>query len=320
MTHRFTRHRLLLSLVALVLALPLAACGGDKPATEAAPTESAAPADAFPVTLDAANGKVTIDVRPARIVSLSPTATEMLFAIGAGDQVEAVDQDSNYPADVPTTDLNGFEPNIEAIAGYEPDLVIASNETGNLEKSFKALDIPFLLQPAAATLDDTYAEILELGDATGHPDEALDVVDSMLKDIAEIRGSLPTLDEPLTYFHELDDTYFTATSKTFIGQVYGILGLQNIADEADGAGSGYPQLSAEYILKADPDLVFLADTKCCNQSPETVAERPGWDQLTAVKNDGVIALDDDIASRWGPRVVDYLRTVAAAVTEVAGQM
>jgi iron complex transport system substrate-binding protein len=244
----------------------------------------------------------------------------MLFAIGAGDQVVAVDQDSNYPPDVPTTELNGFEPNIEAVAGYDPDLVIASNETGNLEKSFTALDIPFLLQPAAITLDDTYAELEELGDVTGHPQEASDVVDSMITDIAEIRASLPTLDEPLTYFHELDDTYYTATSKTFIGQVYAILGLENIADEVKGAGSGYPQLSQEYILRSDPDLIFLADTNCCDQSPESVAKRPGWGELTAVIDDGVVPLDDDIASRWGPRVVDYLRTVAAAVAEAADRM
>jgi len=271
----------------------------------------------FPITVDAANGEVTLEEQPTRIVSLSPTATEMLFAIGAGDQVEAVDKDSNFPAEAPTTDINGFEPNIEAIAGYRPDLVVASNETGNLEKSFEALGVPFLLQPAAATLTDTYAQLEELGDATGHAGEADEVVDGMKEDIAEIKSSLPELDEPLTYFHELDDTYFTATSKTFIGQVYGILGLENIADEAKGAGSGYPQLSAEYILRADPDLVFLADTKCCNQSPASVAKRPGWDQLSAVREGGVISLDDDIASRWGPRVVDYLRTVAAAVEEAA---
>lgn len=301
----------------LALALLLGGCGTDT-TPQVTPTEDAA--SAFPVTVEAANGKVTLEQRPSRIVSLSPTATEMLFAIGAGDQVAAVDQDSNYPPGVPTTNLNGFEPNIEAIAGYEPDLVVASNETGNLEKSFTALGIPFLLQPAATTLDDTYEELDELGDVTGHPQESRDVVDSMVEEIAEIRDSLPTSDEPLTYFHELDDTYFTATSKTFIGQVYATLGLVNIADEAKGAGSGYPQLSAEYILKADPDLIFLADTKCCNQSPETVANRPGWDQLTAVKHDGVIPLDDDIASRWGPRVVDYLRTVAEAVAEAAGRM
>jgi iron complex transport system substrate-binding protein len=110
---------------------------------------------------------------------------------------------------------------------------------------------------------------------------------------------------------------YTVNSKTFIGNVYGVLGLKNIADAAPQSGSpGYPQLSAEYLLSADPNLVFLADTKCCKQSAQTAAKRPGWNQLQAVKNGHVVALDDDIASRWGPRVVDFLRTIAAAVQSV----
>ena len=266
--------------------------------------------------VDAANGKVTLDERPERIVSLSPSATEMLFAIGAGDQVAAVDDQSNFPPEAPTSDLSGLEPNIEAVASYDPDLVVASNETGQLQRSFDALDIPFLLQPAAATLDDSYGQIEELGVLTGHADEAEAVRAAMRAEVAEVVESLPELDEPLTYFHELDDTYFTVTSQTFIGGVYGLVGLENIADAADKSGSGYPQLSAEYILEADPDLVFLADTKCCGQSASTVAKRPGWSGLSAVQNDAVIGLDDDVASRWGPRVVDLLRIVAAAVADV----
>jgi iron complex transport system substrate-binding protein len=133
--------------------------------------------------------------------------------------------------------------------------------------------------------------------------------------IAEIVQSVPDFEQPPTYYHELDDTYFTVTSKTFIGEVYKLVGLRNIADKADKAGTGYPQLSAEYILDADPDFIFLADTECCNQTPQKVAQRPGWDQITAVRNGAVIAVADDIASRWGPRVVDFLEIVAGAVAE-----
>lgn len=316
MTHRSTLHRLPLLLFVVALALPLVACGERDPASQADATPTPAVAAQFPVTIEAANGKVRIQQRPARVVSLSPTATEMLFAIGAGEQVIAAEENSNYPPEAPATDLSGFEPNVEAIAEYEPDLVVASNDPGDLEDSIEALGIPFLLQPAAATLDDTYAQLRELGVATGHEDEALDVIDSMLKEIDDIRSSLPTFDEPPTYFHELDDTYYTATSKTFIGTIYGALGIRNIADKADKDATGYPQLSAEYIIDADPDLIFLADTKCCGQSAETVARRPGWDQITAVRNGNVVELDDDIASRWGPRVVDFLRTAADAVAEL----
>ena len=299
----------------IAVVLLFAACGTDT-APQATPTQGAATA-VYPVTVDAANGAVTLEQQPTRIVSLSPTATEMLFAIGAGDQVIAAEENSNFPPEAPETKLSGFEPNVEAVAGYEPDLVIASNEPGDLESSIEALDIPFLLQPAAETLDDTYEEIEELGELTGHTSEAAAVVEKMRADIAELQAGLPTFDTAPTYFHELDDNYFTATSETFIGRVYAELGLTNIADAADKDGSGYPQLSAEYIIDADPDLIFLADTKCCGQSAATVAARPGWDQITAVREGGVVELDDDVASRWGPRVVDFLRAVADAVAGLA---
>jgi iron complex transport system substrate-binding protein len=271
---------------------------------------------AFPVTVDAAHGPVEIAARPARIVSLSPTATEMLFAIGAGDQVVAVDDQSDYPADVPTTDLSGFEPNVEAIATYEPDLVVAASRSGL--KSLDDLAIPLLVQPTAETLDDTYEQIEELGAATGHIAEATEEVDTMRSRIEEIVASVPDFDGAPTYYHELDDTYFSVTSETFIGKVYGLAGLENIADAADKAGSGYPQLSAEYILEADPDFIFLADSECCNQTPARVSQRPGWDQIRAVQNGNVVDVGDDISSRWGPRVVDFLEIVVDAVRGHAG--
>jgi len=271
---------------------------------------------AFPVTVAATNGAVSIKHRPLRIVSLSPTATEMLFAIDAGSQVVAVDDDSNYPPQAPMTKLSGFQPNVEATAKYTPDLVVISNDTGNLTKSLQALSIPVLLEPAAASLDDTYSQIQQLGVATGHVTDAAGLVASMKSQIQQLVASEPTFSHPLTYYHELDQTYYTATSKTFIGKVYSLLGLKNIADQAKGATSGYPQLSAEYIIKANPDVILLADTKCCGQSLKTVSKRPGWDEVTAVRWGVVVALDDDVASRWGPRVVDFVRTVVQALTEL----
>jgi iron complex transport system substrate-binding protein len=302
--------RSLLSLAwLLAVALVAAGCGQD-----GARSDAAAPGGqgaAFPVTLDTPAGKLTLDQRPARIVSMSPTATEMLFAIGAGDQVAAVDSNSNYPEEAPRTDLSAYEPNLEAIAGYKPDLVVYSDDPGDLAAGLGKLAIPALQQPAAKTLDDTYAQLDQLGRATGHLPEAAQLATTMRAEIAKIAAAKPA--HQLTYYHELDKNLYTATSKTFIGQLYAQLGLENIADAADKDGSGYPQLSAEYIVKADPDLIFLADTKCCGQTARTVAARDGWDDLTAVKTGGVVELDDDVASRWGPRVVDFLTTVAAKV-------
>ncbi|HSH21935.1 MAG TPA: ABC transporter substrate-binding protein [Candidatus Caenarcaniphilales bacterium] len=267
------------------------------------------------MTIEAANGEVTIDDRPTRIVSLSPTATEMLFAIGAGEQVEAVDDNSNYPPEAPTSDLSGFEPNAEAIAGFDPDLVVISYSTGEIEEALAAVDIPVLLLSAATTLDDTYEQIEQLGLATGHQAEAAAVVSSMQSRIEELVEAAPEFQDPVTYYHELDPTFFTTTSATFIGQIYDLVGLENIADAAAAGAPDYPQLSAEYIVDADPDLIFLADTKCCGQSLETIADRPGWDQMSAVENGAVVELDDDVASRWGPRVVELLATVVEALEE-----
>jgi iron complex transport system substrate-binding protein len=287
------------------------------PATEAPPTTGAADSNAgtFPVTIAAANGEVTLQEQPGAIVSLSPTATEMIFAIGAGPQVTAVDDQSSYPPEAPLTDLSGFEPNVEAIAAKQPDLVVVADDTAGLTASLGKLGIPVLSLPAAATFDDVYTQIEQLGVATGHVGDAAELEAQMKDEIDGIVKQLPKSPEPLSYYHELDNTYFSATSKTFIGQVYGLLGLENIADAADKDGSGYPQLSQEYIIQEDPDLIFLADTICCGQSAETVAARPGWGELTAVKSGGVVPLSDDVASRWGPRVVDYLQQVADAVAK-----
>ena len=256
---------------------------------------------------------------PQRIVSISATATEMLFAIGAGPQVVAVDDQSNFPASAPTTKLSSYEPNAEAIAGYRPDLVVISNDTKNLKAQLTKLAIPVLVSPAATTLEDSYREIAELGDATGHPAEAASLVTRLRARVDELTTGLAPRTKPLTYYHELDNTLYSATSKTFIGQVYALAGLRNIADPADKTSGGYPQLSAEYLVKSDPDLVFLADTKCCKQTAATFAKRPGFARLKAVRNGRVVLLDDDIASRWGPRIVDFLSQVIAVVKTVPAQ-
>jgi iron complex transport system substrate-binding protein len=265
----------------------------------------------FPVTIEAAgDNTVTVPRRPERIVSLSPTATEILFAIGAGPQVVAVDEASSYPAEAPRTGLSGYTPNLEALASYRSDLVVYSSDPGELGSALTTLGTPGILQPPAGRLEDTYRQIGELGRATGHPAEASELIDSMKRRIASITEPAAERGSPMTYYHELDEGYYTAGSKTFIGEIYGLLGLVNIAD---AAGTGYLQLSAEYIVQANPDLIFLADSRCCGQSAATVAARPGWDRIDAVKNGAVFPLDDDVASRWGPRSVDFLQAIAESL-------
>ena len=249
-----------------------------------------------------------------RIVSLSPTATEMLFAVGAGDLVVAVDAFSNFPAEAPVTELSGWEPNLEAIAGYEPTHVFSSGPIEGLD----ALSIENVVLPAAATFDDVYSQIEQVGAATGHVGDAAEVVANMQSDIQAVLDALPERETALTYYHELDNTLYSVTSGTFIGEVYMMLGLENAIDAADpdNAAFGYPQVTEEYLVTANPDIIFLADTICCEQSAETVAARPGWDQLSAVQNGNIVELNDDIASRWSPRLVEFIQTAGEAIAAI----
>lgn len=301
-----------------LLALGLAACsgsssGGNSTSTGTAAAGSSAAAQ-FPVTLHATNGAVTLPQAPKRIVSLSPTSTEDLFAIGAGKQVVAVDKDSDYPAGVPKSSLDGITPNAEAILKYQPDLVVAYADANGLVAALKKVGVPVLIEPSAATLDQAYAEIEQLGQATGHTAGASSTVASMKSRIAAAVKQAGSGHTNLTYYWELDPTYYSATSSTFIGQIAGLFGLKNIADKVDkAADGGYPQLSSEYIAQSSPSIVFLADTVCCSASATTVAARPGWSGITAVKVDDVVGLNDDIASRWGPRLPELVEQIAAAV-------
>ncbi|TDC94940.1 ABC transporter substrate-binding protein [Actinomadura sp. 7K507] len=300
--------RTLGAVLAVVAVIFTAGCGGDEKTGDAA-------SGAKTVTVEAANGAVTVPADPKRIVSLSPTHTETLFAIGAGPQVVAADDYSNYPDEAPRTKLSGFKPNAEAVIAYKPDLVVVSDDLNGIVKSLEKVKIPVLLEPAATKLDEAYDEINDLGKATGRTAEAAKLVADMRSSIQKTVAA-SSKGKGLSYYHELDNQLHSVTSSTFAGQLYGLFGLKNIADEAEKAAGGYPQLSRDYLLKQDPDLIFLADTKCCGQNAATVAERPGWSDLGAVKNDGVVELDDDIASRWGPRLPEFVKAIGDAVQNV----
>jgi len=318
---RSLSHRLAAAAAAAALALSAVACGSSGSSTGSAP--GAAGRAAFPAVIKTANGVVHIRSRPTTIISLSPTATEMLYAIGAGSQVKAVDSDSDYPPQAPMTKLSGLDPNLEAIVAYKPDLVVVSNFTDNfdsLAKHLASFSIPVLYLPAPAGLSGVYSQFDQLGEATGHLAQAEHEDAALRSQISKIVASVPRRAQPLSYYYELDQTYYSVTSSTFIGTLLALLGMKSIADTASGAASsgGYPQLSSEYIVKANPDYVILADTVYCHQNAATAAARPGWSGLTGVKAGHVILLNDDIASRWGPRIVDLLHTVATDITKGSG--
>lgn len=311
MTHRNRRFPALIA-GAIISVLALAGCsaGGEK--------DSGASGDGdFPVTLASgavgSGEEVTIGERPERIVSLSPTATESLFAIGAGDRVVAVDEYSYYPAEAPVVEgLSGYTPNVESVLSHDPDLVVASMDDGTLASGLRAAEVPLLVLPSAEGLADAYGQIERLGAATGNVADAVELTANMSRDIDDAVESVPEelRGGGLTYYHEVSSDHYTVADDTFLGQVYAMFGLSSIAE----GQTGYPQLSAESIVAADPDFIFLSNGESESMTPEKVAERPGWGELTAVKENRIIVLDEDLASRWGSRLPQFVREIADALT------
>jgi iron complex transport system substrate-binding protein len=318
-----------LTLAAGLLVLGAAACGdddegdqvpqsGNVPTTEATTTsETGADEGAFPLTVDGANGTVTLAAQPRRIVSLSPTATEMLYAIGAGDQVVAVDDASDYPEGTPMSGtLSADAPSVDAIVAQRPDLVLVHLDNAGVVAGLAERKVPVLHLPAAEKLDDSYAQLEQLGRATGHAAEATAVVDEMKLDIQQLVAQVPARPTPVRIFHEIDGDLFTTTSATFIGELYRLAGLENIADGA-GDGSGYPQISSDEVLDRNPDWIFVAHAPTGTDALGLLAGRSGWAGIRAVQANQVVQLDPEIASRWGPRTVDLLRAILTATTAPA---
>jgi iron complex transport system substrate-binding protein len=267
----------------------------------------------------------TASSSPSCIVSLSPTATETLFAIGAGPQVQAVDSDSNYPTHgLPTKRVNALNPSVEAVLGIcksasgasaKPNLVIISYDANSIKEKLSALGVTVVAQDAPTSLAGALAQIRQLGALTGHVATANSLATSLSRSIAADIKSVPAHPtKKLTVYYELDPTFYSLTSGTFVGSLMKALGVVNIADaDATTADAGYPQLSAEYIVSANPKLIFLADTLCCKITPAAVAKRPGFSKVSAVLDGHVVNLNDDVASRWGPRLVLLMNQITAAV-------
>jgi iron complex transport system substrate-binding protein len=253
---------------------------------------------------------------PTRIISLSPSATEILFGIGAGAQVVAVDDNSDFPKNAPFTNLSSFTPNVEAIAAYHPDLVVLQSSATNaatIRSELQKLKINVYLEVTPNNINEAYSEFLALGKVTGHPSRAKALVASMKSQIQRIVTKFRKAN-PVSIYHELDNTLYSADSSTFIGQIYSSFNFTNIADAAHGGG--YPQLNAESVIQANPQLIFLDDGPY-GESATTVASRPGWSSISAVKYKHVIVLPLDIPDRWGPRLVEFYRFIAKSTTKIA---
>ena len=240
--------------------------------------------------------------KPYRIISLSPSLSEILFSIGAGEQVIAVDNYSNYPTNAPKTNLSAYEPNLEAIASLEPDLVIFSYDIGHLSKGLNLAGIRTLLLPAPNDFDEILQQIKILGQITINTKKAEKLIffmeDEMGKLILKRKKQ-----QPQKIYHEIDENYYSASTFSFIGSIYAKLNFINIADPADKGEHGYPKLSPEHIIASNPDLIITTGEN--KERILKIKKRPGWKHINAIKNNMLLEIDPDIASRWGPRIINF---------------
>jgi iron complex transport system substrate-binding protein len=279
---------------------------------------------ALPAILSSSAGAAA---KPTCVVSLSPTATETLYAIGAGKEVQAVDTDSDYPTSgLPKKRINALDPSVEAVIGIcratatnpspKPDLVIISYDANEIQQKLAAVGVKVVDQDAPSNVAGALAQIEQLGTLTGHVRSADKLAASIKTTIKADIASVPKHPgKTLTAYYELSiKPYYSLTSSTFVGALLKSLGVTNIADSQNtSADAGYPELSPEYIVNANPKIIFLADTIGGKQSASTVAERPGWSKIAAVQDHEVVGLNDDIASRWGPRLSILMNQLTAAV-------
>lgn len=309
------RKLFLLAVLLAAAAALFAACNGEEeagPTTPAAlvetPTATPTPSP-FPLTVESSDGEaLTLEAPPQRIVSLAAHATEILCAIGAGDQLVAVDRFANCPlGSDEKPQVDAYQPNLEAIAGFEPDLVYVFSNIDNIVQALRDVGIPVLYLELPSSLEGVLDHILLFGRVTGREAEAQELVQSMRERMDAIQAGLAEVEQGPRIFHELDPTYFyTVSPESFVGDFYNFLKAENIAA---GAAEAYPQLSAEVIIQRDPEVIILAD-EAAGATPQSVKERPGWDQISAVKNDRICTVDADLVSRPGPRIVEGLEALA----------
>ena len=239
---------------------------------------------------------------PKRIISLSPSITEILFEIGSGNQVIAVDNLSNYPNEAPITDISAYDPNVEAISLLNPDLVILSYNIKNLKTALKKIGIETIYLPAPLNFEDILDQIDYLGLQTGNEDKAKKLISKMknrMKTLQKLREN----EKATKIYHEIDPNYYSPSKFSFIGDIYQKLNYKNVADKADISNLGYPKLSPELIISENPDLIVLPGKD--NKYVEKVKLRPGWSYIEAVKKNNFLLTNNDIASRWGPRILNF---------------
>ena len=274
---------------------------------------SLSPASGNLTFTDGLGREVKLNGSAQRVVSMAPSNTEILFAIGAGDQVVGRDALSDFPEEtkqLPDIGSTFGTLNTEQIVALKPDLVLAAEiNTPEQVKQLEDLGLTVYYLKNPLTLEEMYGNLEIVAQLTGHEKEAATLIESLKKRVAAVDEKIAPLSARPNVFYELDATDpakpYTAGKGTFITQLIERAGGHNIAADLDG----YPQMSLEQVVAADPSFIILGDARY-GISPESIAQRPGWGDLTAVKNGQVLPFNDDLVSRPGPRLVDALEELA----------
>ena len=293
-----------LTFALLVWMLLLSACG---PVMTPPPSAS---------LTDGLGRAVTLSHPAQKVVSLAPSNTEILFAVGAGKQTIGRDEFSDYPAEaksLPSVGGSMGNYSIEQIAALKPDLVLAAEiNTPEQVKAITELGLTVYYLSNPKTLEDLYTNLETVAQLTGHESDAAKLVDSLKARVAAVDEKIALLSARPTVFYEIDASDpakpYSAGPGTFVDLLIRRAGAENLTSLA-GIKDAYPQVSLEQIVSADPGFILLGDAMW-GVTPESVTQRPGWDKIAAVQNNQVFAFDDNLVTRPGPRLVDGLESLA----------
>lgn len=241
-----------------------------------------------------------------RVVSLSTTHTEIIQTLGGENLLVGIDSFSE--SELPIEKIDAFTVTADELVNLNPDLVIVAFDFNGIIDGLEALNLNYVLLPPARNFDEVYTQIMEIGNLINKSDESIDLVSEMENDVAEIIENFSA--QNVKVFHEIGYTYgiYTVNENSFIGEIYNLLGVDNIANfKEDPFGSGYPEFSEEEILMANPNLIIVGHSDYLNKDLST---RVGWEEITAIQSGNLFFLDENLANNWGTNTVDLLNTLS----------
>ena len=241
-----------------------------------------------------------------RVVSLSTTHTEIIQTLGGENLLVGIDSFSE--SELPIEKIDAFTVTADELVNLNPDLVMVAFDFNGIIDGLEALNLNYVLLPPARNFDEVYTQIMEIGNLINKSEESIDLVSEMENDVAEIIENFSA--QNVKVFHEIGYTYgiYTVNENSFIGEIYNLLGVDNIANfKEDPFGSGYPEFSEEEILMANPNLIIVGHSDYLNKDLST---RVGWEEITAIQSGNLFFLDENLANNWGTNTVDLLNTLS----------